>query len=170
MALATAKKVIAPNVGMSDEQRQSITDMLKRTLADQHILYMKLRNYHWNVTGPQFHALHELFEEQYDELAEAIDETAERIRQYGTFAPGTFQEMLEYARLSEQPGDVPAAREMVENLVADHETFIRQLREDTDVVGGQLDDVAIEDYYTQMIQDHQEMAWMLRAFLEGESL
>jgi starvation-inducible DNA-binding protein len=78
--------------------------------------------------------------------------------------------MLEYARLSEQPGDVPPARDMVENLVADHETFIRQLREDTDVVGGQLDDVAIEDYYTQMIQDHQEMAWMLRAFLEGESL
>lgn len=170
MALATVKKTIAPNVGLSEEQQQGIVEMLTRTLADQHVLYMKTRNYHWNVTGPQFHALHKLFEEQYDDMAKAIDDTAERIRQYGAFAAGTYHEILEHARLSEQPSEVPAARGMIENLVSDHEILIRQLRDDIETVGADYEDPAIEDYYTQMLQNHQEMVWMLRTFLESDTL
>ncbi len=163
------KRVIKVNVGLTDEQREGIVELLKKTLADQHVLYMKLRNYHWNITGPQFQQLHELLEEQYDDISETIDDTAERIRQYGAPAPGTLREMIDMSRLEEAPGEVPAAREMIENLVADHEAIIRQMREDEEAAD-ELDDVATEDYYTALIQDHLKMAWLLRAHLEGESL
>ena len=99
--------------GLSDDQRAGVVELLKAALADQHVLFMRMRNYHWNVTGPQFQQLHELIEAQYDQIADAIDETAERIRQYGEFAPGTLQEMLDLTRMSEEPGVVPSAREMV---------------------------------------------------------
>ena len=86
------------------------------------------------------------------------------------FAPGTLKEMLELSRLSEEPGVVPTAREMVANLVADHEAIIRQLREDTRTAGDQYEDISVEDYFTGLTQDHQKMAWLLRAHLEGENI
>jgi starvation-inducible DNA-binding protein len=168
--MVTKLKHIKVNDGLSKEQQAGIVELLKLTLADQHVLYMKMRNYHWNITGPQFQSLHALIEKQYDQIAEAIDETAERIRQYGAFAPGTLKEMLELARLSEEPGVVPSAREMVANLVADHEAIIRQLREDTSAAGDKYEDIAVEDYFTGLVQDHQKMAWLLRAHLEGEGI
>ena len=152
------------------EQQAGVVDLLKYALADQHVLFMKMRNYHWNVTGPQFQPLHALIENQYDQIAAVIDDTAERIRQYGAFAPGTLKEMLELTRLSEEPGFVPTAREMVANLVADHEAIIRQLREDTKAAGDTYGDTSVEDYFIRLVQDHQKMAWLLRAHLEGEGL
>ena len=165
--MAVIKK-IKPNDGLNEEQREAMIGLLKTALADQHVLYMKMRHYHWNVTGPQFQPLHELIEEQYDDIADTIDDTAERIRQYGEFAPGTLKEMLELARLTEDE-TVPTAREMVANLVADHESVIRALREDIEIADDH-DDVAVEDYFTGLLQDHQKMAWLLRAHLEGEGL
>lgn len=161
---------IKVNDGLSAQQQAGVIDLLRSALADQHVLYMRMRNYHWNVTSPQFQTLHALIENQYDQIAAAIDETAERIRQYGAFAPGTLQEMLQLARLNEEPGIVPTAREMVANLVADHEAIIRQLREDTKTAGDQFGDISVEDYFTRLTQDHQKMAWLLRAHLEGEGL
>ena len=81
---------------------------LNRLLADEHVLYTKTRNYHWNVVGPRFHSLHEFFEEVYEQLAETIDETAENVRQFGGFACGTMKEFLQFARISEQPGRIRA--------------------------------------------------------------
>lgn len=163
-------KQIKVNDGLSAEQQDGVVQLLKQALADQHVLYMRLRNYHWNVTGPQFQSLHVLIENQYDAIAATIDETAERIRQYGQYAPGTLKEMLELARLTEEPGVVPPAREMVANLVADHEAVIRQLREDATTAGETCGDIAVEDYFTGLVQDHQKMAWLLRSHLEGEGL
>ncbi len=163
-------KRIKPNVGLTDDNRDGLAELLKFALADQHVLFMKMRNYHWNITGPQFQMLHELIQEQYEDIAETIDDTAERIRQYGAVAPGTLREMIDMTRLSEEPGEVPTAREMVANLVADHEAIIRQLREDTTTAGEKYGDVAIEDYFTNLIQDHLKMAWLLRAHLEGEGI
>lgn len=160
-------KTIRPNIGLSEEALAGLVSLLKRVLADQHVLYMKLRNYHWNVTGANFLPLHELFEAQYTAIAGSIDETAERIRQYGAAAPGTFTELLALASLKEEPEVVPAANVMLENLVADHEQVIRNLREFADEVDDEYDDIAIEDYFTALIQDHQKMAWLLRAHLEG---
>jgi starvation-inducible DNA-binding protein len=158
------------NDGLTSEQQAGVVELLKRALADQHVFYMRLRNYHWNVTGPQFQSLHVLIEAQYTAIEATIDESAERIRQYGAYAPGTLKEMLELTRLDEEPGVVPTAREMVANLVADHEGIIRQLREDTKLAGDKYEDVAVEDYFTGLVQAHQKMAWLLRSHLEGDGI
>jgi len=168
--MASKIKTIKVNDGLTAEQQAGVVELLKYALADQHVLYMRMRNYHWNITGPQFQPLHALIEKQYDQVAAAIDETAERIRQFGEFSPGTLTEMLELARLTEEPGVVPSAREMVANLVADHEACIRQLREDTKAAGDKYGDISVEDYFTGLVQDHQKMAWLLRAHLEGDNI
>jgi starvation-inducible DNA-binding protein len=131
---------------------------------------MRMRNYHWNVTGPQFQSIHVLIENQYTALEAAIDETAERIRQYGAFAPGTFKEMLELTGMLEEPGVIPTGREMVANLVADHEATIRFLRDGAAAADEQFNDLSVNDYFTRLVQDHQKMAWLLRAHLEGENI
>jgi starvation-inducible DNA-binding protein len=158
---------LTPRIGLSDDAVQGVVGILKTLLADEMVLYTRLRNYHWNVTGLQFQPLHDLFEEQYDELAEVIDDTAERIRQYGAMAPGTLEEFKALTRLSEQPGVYPDARTMIANLLDDHETMIRHLRADCDTIDDEYDDIASEDYLTGLLQQHQKMAWKLRAHLEG---
>jgi starvation-inducible DNA-binding protein len=155
------------DIGLTEEERQGVVDIMQTVLADANLLYVKLRNYHWNVTGPQFRSLHELFEEQYETLAEAIDRIAERIRTYGAPAIGTLQEFKTRARLTETPGDYPHARQMVQNLVNDHEAIIRALRKDLDTVGETYNDLAGQDFLIALLQEHQDMAWMLRTFIEG---
>src|SRR5688572_25778494 len=92
---------LKPDLGVSKNQQQDVTNILKIVLADETLLYQKLRNYHWNVIGPQFFSLHTAFEKQYKEIADVIDEVAERIRQFGVFSPGTMEELLQITRLSE---------------------------------------------------------------------
>lgn len=170
MANTKTAKLIKPNMGLSDEARQGIVGLLSRTLANQHMLYMKLRKYHWNVTGPQFRSLHKIFEDMYDEIAVSIDETAEKIRAYGEYAPGTFAEFMEMADVSEEPGENPHARQMVADLVADQETMIRALYEQIDEADDTWEDDASEDFLTGLLHAHQKQAWMLRSFLEGEQV
>lgn len=158
-----------PNLGLSAEQLDGAAKILSALLADEHVLYIKLRNYHWNVTGPHFYALHELFEEQYDELAEIIDDTAEIIRQYGAKAPGTLVEFQQHTRLSEEPGVYPPAMEMVRHLVDDHESIIRSLREGIESADDDIDDEALEDFLIQQMRAHMKMAWLLRSHLEGDA-
>lgn len=159
---------IKPDLGVSKNQQQDVTNILKIVLADETLLYQKLRNYHWNVTGPQFFSLHSAFENQYNEVADVIDEVAERIRQFGVFAPGTMEELRQITRLSEQPGIVPDAHTMVANLVADHESMIRNLRGDIEMIDEKDDEVGAEDLLTGILQQHQKMTWMLRATLESK--
>jgi len=163
-------KTIKPDLGMNDEQVEGVVAVMKRLLADEFLLYTKLRNYHWNVTGPQFVQLHELFENQYDELADVVDNVAERIRQYGAFAPGTMKEFLALTRLEEEAEtSYPSARDMVARAVADHEALVRFLREDIETVDD-LDDEGAEDMLIGLMQNHQKMAWFLRAFIEGSGV
>ncbi len=159
---------LTPDLGLQEKQRKDVATGLKVVLADESMLYQKLRNYHWNVTGRHFFELHIALEEQYTAIAEVIDEVAERIRQYGVFAPGTLAEFKQLTRLSEQPGVYPDARTMVANLVADHETIIRNLRDDINTIEDKDDDVGAADLLTGMLQTHQKMAWMLRMYLEGK--
>ena len=139
--------------------------MLGRLLADEHVLYVKTRNFHWNVTGLDFGALHELFEKQYDALADSIDEIAERIRMLGGVAPGSMKEFLKLARLDEQPGGKLEAGKMIAALLSDHETVIRALREAIEVADG-AGDAGTNDFLTGLLEDHEKTAWMLRAHLE----
>jgi starvation-inducible DNA-binding protein len=160
--LATSKV----NIGLTDEQRAGVVEILNHTLSDQNVLYTKTRNYHWNVVGEHFRDLHKLLEEQYEQLAVAIDETAERTRQLGAPALGTMAEFLKQAQLKEQPGDYPDAFTMLSNLCADHEAVIRQLREDADACDEQYHDMGTNDFLLGLVQAHEKMAWMLRSFLE----
>ncbi len=160
---------IKPNIGLSDEQMEKASQILATLLADEVVLRTRLQNYHWNLTGPQFKALHELFEEQYTQLVPVIDEIAERVRQYGFMAPGTLTEFLALTRLQEHPGVYPGSRDMLQQLLDDQELVVRHLRDDVEEADD-LDDVSLEDFLTGLLQSHQTMAWMLRAFLEGDSL
>lgn len=160
-----------PNIGLNDETRAGVTKIVNARLADMHVLYTKTRNYHWNIVGPQFHSLHLLFEEQYETLAKTIDETAERIRALGGRSLGTMDEFIKTATLKEEaPGRVPPSAEMVKNLLSDHEATIRQLREDIDTIDDDCHDVGTADFLTAILEGHEKMAWMLRAFVEGEAI
>ena len=155
-------------LGLSDKERAASADILNRVLSDQHVLYTKTRKYHWNVTGRQFYSLHELLEKQYDQLALAIDEVAERVRSLGYPAFGTMEEFIECATLKEEPGVNPEAMGMVANLVSDHEQVIRNLRGFVDQTADELHDQGTSDFLTGLMEAHEKMAWMLRAFLEDE--
>jgi starvation-inducible DNA-binding protein len=159
-----------PNIGLSDEQRTAVVKILNTLLSDEYVLYTKTRNYHWNVLGPQFNDLHKFFEEQYAELTEAVDDVAERARSLGGWALGTLQEFAQHTRFKEHPGHYPNAREMIGNLLADHETIIRQLRMDLETCAERYHDMGTNDFLTGLMEKHEKMAWMLRAFLQGESV
>lgn len=155
------------NIGLTDPNTQAVAAILGRVLADAHILYIKTRNYHWNITGPLFQSLHAMFEEQYDALAEDIDAIAERIRTIGAPAIGTLTEFLQHATLSEHPGTYPDAMTMVANLLADHEAIIRNLRKDLRACDEEYDDMGTSDFLTGLMERHEKTAWMLRATLAG---
>ncbi len=159
---------IQPNIGLDDEQRDSVVRLLNQHVANLHVLYVKTRNYHWNLTGPRFHTLHVFFEEQYDALAESIDEIAERVRQLDGIAFGTMREFIKNATLQEDPGVIPDANTMIHNLLNDHEAIIQLLRVDVDNTEA-LNDKGTSDFLTGKMEDHEKMAWMLRAHLSGEN-
>lgn len=151
------------NIGLTDEQRANIAAGLARVLADSYSLYIKTHNYHWNVTGPQFSALHAMFEEQYTELAPAIDEIAERIRALGHLAPGSYKEFSELTQIED--GDkTKSASEMVRDLVIGQETLCRTCRELFPLID-EANDEPTADLLTVRIQTHEKNAWMLRAIL-----
>ena len=153
-----------PNIDISDAARSTVIEILNRLLSDEYLLLTKTRNYHWNVTGPQFNDLHKFFETQYDELNEFVDEIAERARQLGGRAFGTLAEFAKTSRLVEHPGVAPAAPEMIRGLLDDHESIIRSLRADIGPVNEKFGDVGTSDFLTGLLEKHEKMAWMLRAF------
>ena len=153
------------NVGLSEEQRTGIVTSLNRLLADEHVLYIRTRNYHWNVVGPRFHSLHEFFEEMYDQLAETIDEVAENVRQFGGFACGTMAEFTKMARIKESPGRIPDQNDMLRDLLNDHESIIRSLREDIDKADEEYNAPDAADFLTEVLAQHNKMAWMIRSLL-----
>jgi starvation-inducible DNA-binding protein len=157
-----------PNIGITEKDRAGVVKILNTLLADEYVLYTKTRNYHWNVVGPQFNDLHKFFGEQYEQLDEFVDEVAERARQLGGRSVATLSEFVEEARLKEHPGQYPSAEEMLENLLADHETLIRQLRADAEAAANKYHDTGTNDFLVGLMEHHEKMAWMLRAFLEGK--
>lgn len=158
------------NIGLSEEQRQGVIELLNRDLSDAYLLLIKTKKYHWDVVGPQFRSLHELWEEHYQALTENIDAIAERIRTLGGYPVGTAQGFLEHSSIEEHSGDIPMATEMVSRLVNDHEQIIRNLREHVDQTAETFHDQGTSDFLTGLMEQHEEMAWMLRSFIEGESL
>jgi len=155
------------DIGIDHDERQVVAKALGQLLADEHVLYIKTRNYHWNVTGMFFKPLHELFEEQYTEMATFIDDIAERIRSLGFFSPGSLDDFRGMARLVETGHLNGDAEKMVKNLLRDHETVIQILRHDQEVAQQKGDD-GTNDFLIGLMEAHEKMAWMLRAHL-GEA-
>jgi starvation-inducible DNA-binding protein len=153
------------NIGLSPEQLKGSVDLLTKVLANANVLYTKTRNYHWNVVSTDFKELHSLFQEQYEQLAEDIDEIAERIRTLGSKAIGTHVEFTQHASLKEYPGEYPDAKTMVGNLLRDHEALIREMREDVKKCENDFDDKSTADFISQLQQKHEKSAWMLRSYL-----
>jgi starvation-inducible DNA-binding protein len=143
----------------------SSVDVLTQLLADENVFLMKLRNFHWNVAGPHFRQLHTLFEEQYDALAIRVDQVAERIRALGSHATGTMAEYLQRSTLREHPGSFPAAHQMLHDALADHESIIRSMAKSITPTAQDMLDLGTTDLLTNLIQDHEKMAWALRATL-----
>lgn len=160
-----AKSENRVNIGIAEENRAKVVEILTLLLADEHVLYLKLRNYHWNVEGMFFAPLHELFEEQYDKLADAIDDIAERIRSLGYYAIGSMDEFKSMARLGESDHLNGDAKKMLQNLLVDHEMIIKVLRNDIDETQDQYKDAGTADFLTALMEDHEKMAWMLRSHL-----
>ena len=158
------------DIGIDEKNRQEVVKLLQPVLANLSVIYTKTRNYHWNLTGPRFHTLHLFLEEQYKALGEAADEVAERIRSVGGFAIGTLQEFIEKSVLKEEPGVRPPVDLMIANLLADHETIIKGLREDIDKCDDDLKDTGTADFLTALMESHEKLAWMLRAHLEDHQL
>ena len=154
---------MAIDIGLRDESREQSVAALKRVLGETYALYFKTHGYHWNVTGPNFQALHTMFMEQYSELWAALDEIAERIRALGQFAPASSGEMLEFATIGPDKG-IPNASKMVANLAAGHETLARTLREGIQVSEDAGDDVTA-DLLIQRATIADKTAWMLRSSL-----
>ena len=158
------------NIGLTEEQLHGVIELLNRQLADFYLLLIKTKKYHWDVVGPQFRSLHTLWEEHYNALTINIDATAERVRALGGYPLGTAAGFLEHTSLKEHPLDLPSAYEMVARLVTDHEQIIRNLREDIDKCGDTFHDEGTADFFTGLMEQHEEMAWMLRSFIEGEGV
>lgn len=152
------------DIGIAKEDRKAIADGLSGLLADTYTLYLKTHNYHWNVTGPMFNTLHEMFMTQYTEMATAVDEIAERIRALGFAAPGSYKAYARLAKVEEEE-DTPAAEEMIRRLVKGQEQVVRTARAVFPAVGSAGDE-ATADLLTQRLQLHEKNAWMLRSLLE----
>jgi starvation-inducible DNA-binding protein len=152
------------NTGIPAEQRGAIVQGLSRLLADTYVLYLKTHGFHWNVEGPMFQTLHQMFMDQYTEIWNAIDLIAERIRALGEYAPGTYREYARLTRIKETEG-VPRAEEMVRLLIEGQEAVVRTAREALGVAD-EANDQPTLDLLTQRMQVHEKNAWMLRSLLK----
>ncbi len=151
------------NIGLTEKNTKTIALLLNNLLSDEYILYTKTRNYHWNYEGDNFIEMHKFYESQYDELAEIIDEVAERIRQIGHYAEARLKDFIELTRLLE-PDYTNQQEKQVRNLTDDHETIIRTLRKDISTAD-KLNDAGTADLLTKIVGQHEKMAWMLRSYL-----
>ncbi len=157
------QQAVPINIGISEANRKQIVSGLERMMADSFMVYLKTLFFHWNVTGPMFQPLHSVFETQYQALALAVDELAERIRSLGYPAPGTFQQFNHLTSIAEE-AKVPDSDTMLQLLVEGRESVIRVGRE-VARVAEQANDISTLDLVTKQVEAHEKTAWMLRSFL-----
>jgi starvation-inducible DNA-binding protein len=153
---------------LNDEARLEVGQILNLLLADEYVLYTTTRDYHWNVTGPEFRSLHLQFEALYAQAADWIDQIAERSRAIGIGARGNWAELTAAARSSADPGKGLAAVQMLLELLDLHEEMVVQLRSDIEACAIRYKDAGTADFLTGLMKEHEKAAWMLRSQLEGE--
>jgi starvation-inducible DNA-binding protein len=156
---------MTPNIGISAIHLQNSIDALALVLANEMTLYVKTRKFHWNVSGESFMELHQLFQSQYTALETAIDEVAERISKLGGKTIGTMTEYLAITQLKETPNRYPTQKEMLNEVLTDHETIIVQIRKDIDLCSSEYKDAGTADFLTGLMEQHETMAWIVRRYL-----
>ena len=154
-----------PNIGITEKNLKHSSELLSIVLADEMTLYIKTRKSHWNVTGESFMELHKLFENQYKQLEESIDEIAERIGKLGHKTIGTKNEFEKLASIKESPGKYSSSKEMLRELLKDHETVIIQLRKGIEDCIEKNKDAGTADFFTGLMEQHETTAWILRRYL-----
>ncbi len=157
--------MVQPNIGISTQNLKKITASLGEVLADSVMLYTKTRKFHWNVSGESFMEFHKLFEKQYKQLEESIDEIAERINKLGSPTPGTTAEFVKLSQIKEAPGKIPSSIDMVKELLNDHENVIKSIRKKIDECDDDLKDKGTADFLTSLMEDEETIAWTLRRYL-----
>lgn len=153
-----------PSIGLSEESLAKSVKLLSVLLADEVMLYTKTRNYHWNVSGESFMELHKLFQTQYTELEETIDLVAERVGKMGGKSVGTMVEFLDLTRLKEHPGKYGTQKEMLLDLLNDHQTLAVELRKDIET-SDKNNDAGTTDFLTGILEQHETISWVLRRYL-----
>jgi starvation-inducible DNA-binding protein len=154
------------NIGIKQENISKVVDVLIKVLADEFVLYTKTKRAHWNVEGPDFYNKHLFFEQQYDSIDEIVDTVAERIRSLGHYAPGTLKDFLALTHLSEELKEKNDSEGFIKELLLDHESIIIYLRENINNIANELQDAGTSDFITGLVENHEKMAWMLRAHLK----
>jgi starvation-inducible DNA-binding protein len=154
-----------PNIGISDKIMKNSAALLSTLLADEMTLYIKTRKFHWNVAGESFMELHKLFENQYKQLEESIDEIAERIGKLGQKTIGTMSEYSKHTSIKESPGKYGSSTDDINELLKDHETVIVQLRKNIDDCADKNKDSGTADFFTGLMEQHETIAWVLRRYL-----
>jgi starvation-inducible DNA-binding protein len=155
---------MAIDIGIAKKDREAVAKQLSKLLADTYSLYLKTHSFHWNITGPQFNSLHNMFEVQYNELWTAADEIAERIRILDVFAPGSYSQFGKLTSIKEESG-VPEWKEMVAQLVEGHEIAAATSRE-VIKAADEAGDEGSADMVTGRLKEHEKTAWMLRSLLK----
>jgi starvation-inducible DNA-binding protein len=153
-------------IGIKPENSVKVADSLNKLLSDEHVLYIKTRDAHWNVEGPDFASVHKFFESQYIQLDEIIDQVAERIRAIDHYAEGTMTDFLKLTQLSEESRENNDSLSYIKDLLSDHEAVIIELRENINRFAKEWHDNGSSDFITGLMETHEKMAWMLRAHLK----
>lgn len=153
------------NIGIPHEHLQAISLELNKVLADEFVLYVKTRNYHWNVEGSNFMEMHKFYESMYEELDEIIDDVAERIRALGHYAEARLMDYTRLTHLSE-PESTNQPKEQLQNLLVDHETIIKNLRKLITLFAEEHKDAGSSDFATALMEKHEKMAWFVRSYLK----
>jgi len=153
------------DIGLTEKNSQAVAEKLNRLLADEFLLSLKTRNYHWNVEGSNFMEMHKFYEGLYDELDEVIDEVAERTRSIGHYSQGRMADFLKTATLEEQPYTNDQQKQL-KDLLSDHETIIKYLRKDIDLFQDKYRDAGNTDFITGLMQKHEKWAWFIRSYLK----
>ena len=153
------------NIGLKEEDRKQLAEGLSKVLAESYTLYIKTHAFHWNVEGPMFNTLHLMFEEQYNELFQAVDEIAERIRALGYPAPGSYKSFSKLSSIKEAEDKIPA-EQMIQELLEGQEILIRTLRKLVDL-SNNTGDESTADLATTRMKQHEKVAWMLRSLLQN---
>ena len=154
-----------PDIGITEKNLLAVASELQKVLSDEFVLYTKTRNYHWNIEGSNFMELHKFYESQYEQLDEIMDDTAERIRQLGHYAEGQLKDFIKLTRLSED-GYTTDQKKQLQNLLADHESLIRNLRKSITDFTDKYKDLGSADFVTGLMEQHEKMAWFIRSYLK----